>query len=601
MLAAGTTLGPYEILALLGSGGMGEVYRARDSRLARDVAIKVILPTFARDSERIKRFEQEARAAGALSHPNVCAVYDVGSHEGSSFVVMELLEGQNLRETLKSGPLPVRKAMDCVAQAARGLSAAHEKGIIHRDLKPENLFLTKDGWVKVLDFGLAKLTRSEVPAPTDEKPTSIAHTGAGAVLGTAGYMSPEQARGETADHRSDLFVLGSILYELLTGRRAFQGATYVDTLHAILTEEPAPLAALRPDAPLQLARILRHCLAKDPERRIQTSKDVRNQLEDLQHELEFGPSLETAVPTMPQRLVERQLVLTAAHVRQLSARTPRLIGYPMVYLDNQIESDTLVVVLHGVGADYRHFEPVLRASPYRTLGPTLVGFEPGQTNRPVLGMEDHSRLLRILLREAVRECRPKRTILVGFSAGADQYLRMNDTDEGAGIDVAGLLALGPNVSIETCFVSKLYAELDVDNPDAMLDVLRSLAQHTRHSSIWPVVHGYVSGTFATLGAELEPLKRYSADVIAPFERPGDPLAGWFRAAKRKIPHVRFVFSSVEAAAAEALLTRHLESNVLGDEFSTDAFVLEPVHHMELVDPGLVMRHLASILEEAGRS
>jgi pimeloyl-ACP methyl ester carboxylesterase len=597
-LSVGTRLGPYEVLGPIGVGGMGEVYRARDSRLARDVAIKVILPMFAGDSERIKRFEQEARAAGALSHPNVCAIYDVGSYEGSSFVVMELLEGESLRETLKSGPLPVRKAMDCVAQAAHGLSAAHEKGIIHRDLKPENLFLTKDGWVKVLDFGLAKLTRPEALAPIGEKSTSIAHTETGAILGTVGYMSPEQVRGEAADHRSDLFALGSILYELLTGKRPFHGATCVETLHAILNEEPAPLAAQRPDAPLQLTRIVRHCLAKDPERRLQTSKDVRNELEDLQHELALGSYHEEAAPMVQQRLVERQLVLTTAHVRRLSARNPRLIGYPMVYLDNQIESDTLIVVLHGVGADYRHFEPVLRTSPYRTLAPTLVGFEPGQTNRPVLGMEDHSRLLRILLERAVRECWPKRTILVGFSAGADQYLRMIDTEEGAGIDVTGLVALGPNVSIETCFVSKLYAELDVENPDAMLDVLRSLAQHTRDPSTWPVVHGYVSQTFATLGSELEPLKRYSADVIAPFEQPGDPLAGWFRAAKRKIPYVRFVFSSVEAAPAEELLARHLESNVLGDEFPSKAFVIEPVHHMELIDPKLVMRHIASVLEEA---
>src|SRR5512143_3903071 len=285
MLAPGTTLGPYRIVAPLGAGGMGEVYRARDTRLARDVAVKVIPAALAGDRDRVLRFEQEARAAGALSHPNVIVIHDIGEHEGSPFVVMELLEGETLRERLAHGPLPPRKAADVACQAAQGLAAAHEMGIVHRDLKPENLFLTKDGRVKVLDFGLAKLARPEVLAPIGEKPTSVAHTETGAILGTVGYMSPEQVRGEATDHRSDLFALGSILYELLTGRRPFHGPTYVDTLHAILNEEPAPLSAQRPEAPLQLARILRRCLAKDPERRIQTSKDVRNELEDLQHEL----------------------------------------------------------------------------------------------------------------------------------------------------------------------------------------------------------------------------------------------------------------------------------------------------------------------------
>jgi len=227
MLAPGTSLGPYQILAPLGSGGMGEVYRARDTRLGRDVALKVIPAELARDPNRIKRFELEARAAGALTHPNVCAIHDVGTHEGSPFVVMELLEGESLRQRITAGPIPARKAIDYAAQAAQGLAAAHDKGIVHRDLKPENLFVTKDGRVKVLDFGLAKLTRPEVLDSAGEKPDSVAPTQTGAILGTVGYMAPEQVRGQVADHRSDLFALGAILYELLTGKRAFHGASYV--------------------------------------------------------------------------------------------------------------------------------------------------------------------------------------------------------------------------------------------------------------------------------------------------------------------------------------------------------------------------------------
>lgn len=281
MLAAGTTLGPYKILALLGSGGMGEVYRARDTRLGRDVAIKVISAERARDPERIKRFGQEARAAGALNHPNVCTILDLGAYEGSPFVVMELLEGGSLREKLNAGPIPVRKAIDYVAQAARGLAAAHEKGIVHRDLKPENLFVTKDARVKVLDFGLAKLTRPEVLAPEGEQPISIAATETGAILGTAGYMAPEQVRGQAADARSDLFALGAILYELVTGKRAFHGASYVETLHAILNEEPAPLSAGGRDMPPALEHVVSHCLEKNAEERFQTARDLAFDLQSL--------------------------------------------------------------------------------------------------------------------------------------------------------------------------------------------------------------------------------------------------------------------------------------------------------------------------------
>jgi len=398
---------------------MGEVYRARDTRLQRDVALKVIRAEMARDPDRISRFEQEARAAGALSHPNVCAIYDIGTRDGAPYVVMELLEGENLRQILQSGPLPARKALDYVTQMANGLAAAHDKGIIHRDLKPENLFVTKDGRVKVLDFGLAKLARAESAAAAGDKTISVAPTETGAIFGTVGYMAPEQVKGEPADHRADVFALGAILYELLTGRRAFRGATYVETLHAIVNEEPAPLSSVLPDAPPELARILRHCMAKDPERRTQTSKDVRNQLEDLLNELQVDASRKGGPSVRPQ-VVEERFALTAAHVRGLTSRNPRLVGYPLVYVDNRVESDTLLVLLHGVGGDHRRFEPFLRSSPFRTVAPSLAGFEPVTRYRPVLGMDDHSHLLRALLRDLVRHLRPRNTILVGYSAGADQ-------------------------------------------------------------------------------------------------------------------------------------------------------------------------------------
>jgi len=274
MLASGKMLGPYKILASLGAGGMGEVYRALDTRLHRSVAVKVISSAFSRDPDRVRRFEQEARAAGALNHSNVVTIYDLGVYADSPYVVMELLEGESLRDRLKQGPIPVRKAIDYATQTAQGLAAAHEKGIVHRDLKPENLFLTKDGQVKVLDFGLAKLARPEATARSGDETVSVTLTESGTVMGTVGYMAPEQVRGQPADHRSDIFALGAILYELLAGKRAFQGASFVETLNAILNDEPAPLAASGREIPLGLDRVVQRCLEKEPRQRFGSAHDV---------------------------------------------------------------------------------------------------------------------------------------------------------------------------------------------------------------------------------------------------------------------------------------------------------------------------------------
>jgi TolB-like protein/tRNA A-37 threonylcarbamoyl transferase component Bud32/Tfp pilus assembly protein PilF len=272
-LSAGTRLGPYEIAESIGAGGMGEVYRARDTRLGRDVAIKVIPPEFVRDPDRIKRFEQEARTAGALNHPNVCTVFDVGTHEGSPFVVMELLEGESLRDKLSSGPIPLRKALVYATQTAEGLAAAHEKGIVHRDLKPANVFVTKDGRAKVLDFGLAKLTlRGESGEDLAQSPTRTSDTLPGVVMGTIGYMSPEQVKGQPVDARSDLFSFGAILYEMLTGRRAFSGGSAAEVSSAILRDDPPPLT--EESLPSALERVIQRCLEKSPDQRFQSARDL---------------------------------------------------------------------------------------------------------------------------------------------------------------------------------------------------------------------------------------------------------------------------------------------------------------------------------------
>ena len=282
MLSPGTRLGPYEIVAPLGAGGMGEVYRARDERIGRDVAIKVLPAEFAADYDRLRRFEQEARAAGQLNHPNILALYDVGSHEGSPYLVSELLEGQSLRERLEGGPLPPRKVIELASQMCSGLAAAHEKGIVHRDLKPENLFITGDGHVRILDFGVAKLIHPEVKVDPYVKTTASGPTTeAGSVLGTAAYMSPEQVRGQTVDHRSDVFSLGVVLYEMLSGGKPFHRDSAVETMNAILKEEPPELTTIDPKVPAGLTRVVQHCLEKLPADRFQSARDLAFALQTL--------------------------------------------------------------------------------------------------------------------------------------------------------------------------------------------------------------------------------------------------------------------------------------------------------------------------------
>ncbi len=273
-LVAGTRLGPYEIRAPIGGGGMGEVYRARDPRLGREVAIKVLPSSFSADADRLRRFEREAKSVAALSHPNILAIHDFGRHEAIVYAVMELLEGETLRGKLDAGPIPQKQAVDYALQVAKGLSAAHEKGVVHRDLKPENLFVMKDGHLKILDFGLAKRVEAISPEEQTSAPTASGHTEPGTVMGTVGYMSPEQVRGRPADHRSDIFSFGAVLYEMLTGRRAFRGDTAVETMNAILKEEPPGLAGSASGVSPALERVVRHCLEKGPEERFQSARDI---------------------------------------------------------------------------------------------------------------------------------------------------------------------------------------------------------------------------------------------------------------------------------------------------------------------------------------
>jgi hypothetical protein len=277
-LPAGTRLGPYEVVAPIGAGGMGEVYRARDTRLGGEVAVKVLPQGLAHEPERLRRFEQEARAASALSHPNILTLFDVGSPESAPYLVTELLEGRTLRAVIAGKGLPLRQAQDYALQVARGLAAAHGRGIVHRDLKPDNLFVTADGRVKILDFGLARLTQPELGADgTGTAVTEATLTREGTVVGTVAYLSPEALSGQPVDAAADVFAYGAVLHEMLSGRSAFQRATAAETMSAILRDEPPPLA--RSDVPPALQHVLERCLAKRQEDRFGSGREVAIALE----------------------------------------------------------------------------------------------------------------------------------------------------------------------------------------------------------------------------------------------------------------------------------------------------------------------------------
>jgi Tol biopolymer transport system component len=294
-LPAGTRLGAYEVVAPLGAGGMGEVYRARDTRLGREAALKVLPAALSQDASRLKRFEKEARAASALNHPNIVTIYEIGLEDGISYIAMELVSGKTLREMLLAGPLPIKRLLAITAPLAEGLAVAHEAGIVHRDLKPENVMVTKDSVVKILDFGLAKLMTG-IGSGEESLPT-VTRTEPGALMGTVSYMSPEQAAGQPADFRSDQFSLGVILHEMGTGKKAFSRGTSVDTLSAILHEEPDPLEKARPDAPAPLCWLVERCLAKDPAHRYAATRDLARDLESLRHRSSSAP----AVGPVPRR------------------------------------------------------------------------------------------------------------------------------------------------------------------------------------------------------------------------------------------------------------------------------------------------------------
>ena len=433
----GQTLGHYRIVEQVGAGGMGEVYRAHDERLDRDVAIKVLPEEVAQDPERLARFEREAKLLASLSHQNIATLHGLGEHEGQRFLVMELVEGETLAERIKKGPLPIDDALDYARQIAEGLEAAHERGIIHRDLKPANVMLSPEGRVKVLDFGLAKgldpcVSASSSPESLAESPTLTAQlTRAGVLLGTAAYMSPEQARGRQVDRRTDIWSLAVVLHECLTGVNPFAQNTAGDSIAAILVAEP-DFDRLPATVPAVVRETLKRCLRKDPRLRMRDAGDVRLLLVDAtQDETAHESSVATAAA-----LTEGRLRITDEMCRTLDRDgfDATLLGWDMRYADNNRASDVLVLWIPSIGGDHTTsaWRDLIAAAPCRMVVVCPVGMEPGVANRPVVSLENQFALMRSLTAHLRQRLRPRRTIITGFACGSIMALRCAASDASGG-------------------------------------------------------------------------------------------------------------------------------------------------------------------------
>ena len=680
----GTTLAHYRITAALGAGGMGEVWRATDEKLGREVALKVLPADFAADPERLARFEREAKVLASLNHPNIAHLYGLetvntqmaagtaapsGSADGfagtsnaepvraepegrspmghasrvpdtdaareplapqgsraageglvgqasrlpdtdagfTTFLVMELVEGEDLSERIARGPIPIDEAIPIARQIAEAFEAAHEAGIVHRDLKPANIKLTENGTVKVLDFGLAKAWETESGnSSLSLSPTVTRHsTVEGVILGTAAYMSPEQARGKKVDRRADIWSFGVVLWELLTGRRLFEGETASDILAGVLKDDPN-WDDLPQGTPPSIRRLLRRCLERELRRRQQHFGDARLELDDGLAEAEHPPAKIHPGPGMSSpKLKTFKLTTEVCRTLDRESLDPAIIGDHLEYLDNEKSSDTLVLYLAGFGQEHATFSDVLMRSPHRGIAVTLFGFEGSRGHRIPLPMAAHLKVLKALLESLLQTIRPARTILTGFSSGADVAQRLVAE---AGVDrshIDGILALGPNLDLNTCFITARVAEIPDGRPDEIFEVTKNLMAGADSAGAWLRMSPYLSEVMRKFDEDVNALRVHGHDLVAPFAESGNRAAAdWYRVAKSLKIAVRLVFASTEDEQdpLRKLLLSHVENGMLGPDFSDTDIATEPdSDHFTLMNSEVIEKHLDSLLLEVGAS
>lgn len=578
----------YRLVRTLGAGGMAVVVLAEDLRHGREVAIKVMRRELTR-TVGTERFLREIRLLARLQHPHILGLVDSGEAGGALYYVMPYLPGGSLRERLeRERELPVADAIAVLREVAGALEHAHAEGIVHRDIKPENVLFSA-GHAQVADFGIARIVGGDAAA------TLL--TTAGVTLGTPQYMAPEQAAGDPrTDHRADLYAFGVLAYELLAGQPPFvaSGAAQVMALH--MHQEPVALSRHRPSVPATLEQVVMRCLAKRPADRWQSAGELRAALERALDADGGG----AAGPQSPGTVAAR-MPITEAIARRIERANfdPRMIGDSLEYLDNQTESDVLVMLLHAAWLGGSDFEPHLRTLPYRCIAPTLFGFGEDARHRHPLSLRDHTMLMGELLRLKTAECNPARVVVVGFSASGDLVLRLAaGLPEGARLDA--VLALGCNQGIETCFVSRVLAGLDSNDPAKLLAAMRSISDTASSLDDWMLLNGYLTRIMTRFRADVSPLRALALDFVRPFhDDDRGAFAAMYHEAARRVRHVRCVFEDSEVCnrLLKHTLMDHMDRGVLGEHHRDGALLIEPTpSHFELIQPQRVAAHLEAMVE-----
>lgn len=587
----GKTLAHYKIIDLLGKGGMGEVYRAHDQRLDRDVALKLLPKTAAADPQRARRFEREAKVLASLEHPNIATIYGFHDDGGVQFIAMELISGTTIEAKIAGKGLALDRLLEVGIPLAEAIAFAHDRGVIHRDLKPANVMLDASGRIQVLDFGLATLRQT--PPDTGPEATRDTLTAAGEIMGTVAYMAPEQLEGRTVDGRADVFSIGVILYELATGKRPFLSDSTAGVVSAILRDAPVPLRELRPDLPADLARVIRRCLEKKVDQRMQTARDIYNELEDIRAGIRTDePTSSPALPEASGSPVERRMTITTEHVRKLSTQIPRMVGDSMTYLDNERRSDVLIICIHGIGADQREFEDVLQQTSYRAISLSLYGFGPVARMRPALSYADHNRLAGFLIEEIRERIAPKTLVILGHSSGADQLLRVIASPLGERLQPDGLLFLGPAVVPGEGRMSGPYSRLTGD-PAGIFKTLRTMSAYAETLTEWLIMHDYLLGAFSKFKTDTAVLQRFSKTYVESLD--DNSFFELFRTAIERTRHLRCIFSTDDAADLDRALKRHIGENALGDGYSEEMIVNVPVGHIDLKSASVVLPQVEEIV------
>ncbi|MGK2961085.1 MAG: alpha/beta fold hydrolase [Gemmatimonadaceae bacterium] len=593
----------YRLEREIGAGGMATVYAARDMRHDRSVAVKVLRPELA-SAIGGERFLREIAIVARLQHPHIVGLIDSGIADELPYYVMPLIHGKSLRDRLsEEGELPLEDGLRILRQVLDALAYAHRQGFVHRDIKPENVLLSgytprvggaNGRWhAMVADFGIAKAVTEAGGDPL--------LTGTGMSVGTPASMSPEQAAGDPRiDHRSDLYALGVLAYEIFVGVPPFAGSTPQQIIAAHMTRAPQSPSSQRPAISRDLDGFILRCLEKNPADRWQTADDALARLEAIAAADSWKATGRSPAPQAAE-VVKQRFRLTEGVCRQLDRATldPRTIGAEMQYSDNQLESDVLLVLLHGTGQDESVFRELMEALPYRCLAPTLIGFEPSDRNGLALPLATHIGIVRAFISDAASRLKPSRTVIVGFSSGADVAFLLASRPGADFAQIDGIVSLGGNISFETCFVTKLWSRLGSGDETQMLSDLQRFGTGARTLEEWLKINEYLVSTFRKFDFDLGAVRVFSQEIVHVFENDADDaFVRLFRESNEHVTALRCVWEDSDLCTrlVQALRMRNLDSGVLGGRYREDALHIElGFGHFDLLDPKRVKKHVSDVL------